>query len=68
MMPKPSRPEPSPLAIARQRAGLTQQELAVKAGVSVPTIRNMERGMWVTTTTRDRLALALGVKAASLQP
>lgn len=45
---------------ARQRAGLTQQELASKIGVSMRTIGNWERGETVTQRHAARIADVLG--------
>lgn len=45
---------------ARQRAGLTQQELASRIGVSMRTIGNWERGETVTQRHAARIADVLG--------
>jgi DNA-binding CsgD family transcriptional regulator/transcriptional regulator with XRE-family HTH domain/tetratricopeptide (TPR) repeat protein len=47
----------------RQRAGLTQEELAERAGLSVRGVSDLERGVrqWPRPETADRLADALGL-------
>lgn len=55
------------LAAARQRAGLTQGELAEISGVSRPTLSRLERG--TSSISSDRLwelALACGTTPAAL--
>lgn len=49
---------------ARMTAGLTQEELAAKAGVGVRTVRDLERGRAARPqrTTIDLLAVALGLE------
>jgi predicted ATPase/DNA-binding XRE family transcriptional regulator len=49
---------------ARMTAGLTQEELAAKAGVGVRTVRDLERGRAARPqrTTVDLLAVALGLE------
>ncbi|MQA80629.1 MAG: tetratricopeptide repeat protein [Streptosporangiales bacterium] len=51
------------LASARQRAGLTQEELAARSGTSVRTVSNLERGSVRRphADTVKRLAVALGL-------
>jgi putative transcriptional regulator len=44
-MPKPQTPGLTWLSVYRQRAGLTQRELAKAAGVSYPTMSKLERGL-----------------------
>jgi transcriptional regulator with XRE-family HTH domain len=48
------------LALMRQRAGLSQQELAERAGVGRYTISRLERGANARYATIDKLAQALG--------
>jgi transcriptional regulator with XRE-family HTH domain len=64
---KDAMPERSKLQRARRAAGLTVEQLAVKAGVSYSTVNNMDRGTRVSKATLERIALALGVKPSSLQ-
>src|SRR5687767_3552909 len=49
----------------RQRAGLTQDELAARAAISVRTVRDLERGRVARPqrTTAELLAAALGLAA-----
>ena len=54
------------LAAARKRAGLSQQALAVLAGVSEQTVSRLERGANARYTTLDLLARALQVPPARL--
>lgn len=56
------------LARARRVAGLTQQELAARAGTSVRTISNLERASVrrAHTETARRLAVALGLTGPAL--
>ena len=60
-------PQRSRLYRARKAAGLTQEQLAVKAGVSYSTVCNMERGARVSKVTLERIALVLGVAPSELQ-
>jgi len=64
---KDTMPERTRLNRARKAAGLTLEQLAVKAGVSYATVNNMDRGARVSKATLERIALALGVKPSSLQ-
>lgn len=50
-------------AKARERANLTQEQLARKAGVSLRTVTRMEAsGKWpIWSTTKNRVQLALGL-------
>jgi transcriptional regulator with XRE-family HTH domain len=69
MMPRLREPQiETPLRTARLAAGLTQMKLAIKAGVSIPTVQNMESGKRMSRSTVERLALALGCKPSTLQP
>jgi transcriptional regulator with XRE-family HTH domain len=56
------------LARLRRQAGLTQQELATKSGVGLPTIRGLERNARTTALmgTLAKLARALDVKPSVL--
>lgn len=47
---------------ARNQQGLTQTELAAKAGVSRPTVARVESGDDVSTATLEKVAAALGLK------
>jgi transcriptional regulator with XRE-family HTH domain len=48
------------LAAARMLAGLTQQQLAERAGLHVNSVRYMERQKWITTChSSERVAEAL---------
>jgi transcriptional regulator with XRE-family HTH domain len=66
MMPR-RRPSVAPLRTLRLAAGLTQFGLAAKAGVSLSTVANNERGMRVSDASIARLALALGCKPEDIQ-
>lgn len=46
---------------ARDKQGLTQVELAAKAGVSRPTVARVEAGDDVSTATLEKVAAALGL-------
>lgn len=46
---------------ARKKQGLSQDELAEKAGLSRPTIARVERGDDVSTATINKLAEVLGL-------
>lgn len=50
----------------RQARGLTQAELAAKAGVHLQTIRGVERGAGTTVSTLLRLVAALEVRAPEM--
>ncbi len=51
------------LNMARRRAGLTQRELAGRAGIPQPTVSRIERGKTVPTfETLDRLLEACGME------
>lgn len=54
------------LRALRVRLGLTQKELADKAGVSQRTIIRMEQGVSGNTATASAVADALGIKRAAL--
>lgn len=55
----PSSLHPNPLRVARQDAGLTQQELAVKAQVTRHTVLRAEQGLYIQPPTA--LVRALGL-------
>lgn len=50
----------------RQTKGLTIEALAFKAGVSVRTVNNAERGKPINFSTAKLLAAALGVKLSDV--
>lgn len=50
----------------RQRRGLTQEQLAVKAGVYSRTVRRIEQGEDTTLGTLEAIAAALDMTAAEL--
>jgi transcriptional regulator with XRE-family HTH domain len=55
------------LKALRLRAGLTQEELAKKAGLDRPWVNQMERGNRpITASPAEKLAAALGVSPAEL--
>lgn len=57
------------LALLRQRAGISQQELAERAGVGRYTISRLEHGANARYATIDKLAQALGtVRTRLIQP
>src|SRR5690348_2171202 len=55
------------LRVYRMRAGLSQEELAERSGLSVRSIGNLERGhvRWPFHGTVDRLADALGLNGSA---
>lgn len=55
-----------PLARARKDAGLTQQDLSNRSGVSIRAIQNAEAGISPHRATKLALALALGVRADTI--
>lgn len=57
----------SPVRRARERAGLSREQLAVKAGLSSTTLYLAERAKLISPRTAERLAVALGVTAEELQ-
>lgn len=63
-----ARTKPSPLRAARLRAGLTREQLAVKAGLSSSTLYLAERAGLASEATLDRLAAALGVPVSEIRP
>jgi len=48
---------------ARAEAGLTQAELAKKAGITQAQVSRLESGQWPTPATIEKLARALGKRA-----
>lgn len=60
-------PSTSRVKTAREHAGLTQEQLAVKAGLSSTTIYLAERAGIVTASTAAKIAAVLGVPAEDLQ-
>jgi len=62
---KVSRPLPN-LTAARFNAGLTQKDLALKAGVDAATVSNAEKGKPINPRTAKKLADALDVTIAAL--
>jgi ribosome-binding protein aMBF1 (putative translation factor) len=58
---------PSPVRRARERAGLSREQLAVKAGVSSTTLYLAERAGLITPSTAAKVAAALGIAAEELQ-
>jgi DNA-binding XRE family transcriptional regulator len=58
----------TPLEQARRSAGMTQRDLAAKAGVSAQTVVRAEGGESPRVATMRVLAWALGVTVAELWP
>lgn len=60
----------TPLRVYRISAGLSQAELAEKAGITRPALSNIERGATKRplTLTEAALAAALGVERTALFP
>ena len=50
----------------RKHLGLSQKELAQRAGISQPALSQMERSENLRTKTVEKLAEALGIEAAQL--
>jgi transcriptional regulator with XRE-family HTH domain len=59
---------PSPLALLRFRSGLTQEELAERAGIARESVSRLERGGMPQFTTAAALARALGVPVDAIFP
>lgn len=57
----------NPIRAARERAGLSREQLAVKAGVSSSTLYLAERAGLVSDATIAKLAEALGIPLAELK-
>lgn len=58
----------SPLELARRNSGLTQEELAAKAGLAQSAISRAEQGQQPLVQNAVRIASALGVAVESLWP
>jgi transcriptional regulator with XRE-family HTH domain len=58
----------NPVRTARRRAGLSQFQLAVKAGLHPATISLLERGTRVSEQTATKVAEALGLQPEELRP
>ncbi len=56
----------NPVREARERQGLTREQLAVKAGVASSTVYLAERAGLLTIRTAEKLAGVLGVTASDL--
>lgn len=54
------------LAMLREKRGLTQQEVAEKAGIAQPMLARYERGQLPTVPTLQRLAAALDARVTLL--
>jgi transcriptional regulator with XRE-family HTH domain len=63
-----SHAHPSPLRRARERAGLSREQLAVRAGVSSTTLYLAERAGLLSPNTAAKVAAVLGVSAEELKP
>jgi putative transcriptional regulator len=63
-----TRPAVSPIALRRFVAGMTQADLAERAGISRDTISRLERGEHPRLVTARALAHALGVHVGDLFP
>jgi transcriptional regulator with XRE-family HTH domain len=57
----------SPVRRARERVGLTREQLAVRAGVGSTTVYLAERAGLISANTAMKLAAVLGVTAEELQ-
>lgn len=57
---------PNAVRDARERAGVTQLELALRSGISVGTISVAERGGRLSARAAGKLASVLGVGASDL--
>ena len=62
------RRNPNTVREARERAGLTQLEVAIKAQISIGTLSVAERGGPISSRSAQRLATALAVREADLMP
>ncbi len=62
-----SHAHPSPVRRARERAGLSREQLAVKAGVSSTTLYLAERAGLLSQNTAAKIAAVLGIPAEELQ-
>lgn len=59
---------PNPVRAARERLGLTREQLAVRAGLSSSTVYLVERAGLISQATAEKLAKALGCDPAELRP
>jgi transcriptional regulator with XRE-family HTH domain len=57
-----------PVRIHRERAGLSREQLAVRAGVGTTTVYIAERAGLITSATAAKLAVVLGCEVADLLP
>jgi transcriptional regulator with XRE-family HTH domain len=56
----------NPVRLAREQAGLSQVQLAIRSRRSLSTIRNAEQGL-ATTNTLAAIAMVLGVDVHALR-
>jgi transcriptional regulator with XRE-family HTH domain len=63
-----TRAKPSPVRLARERVGLTREQLAVRAGVSSSTLYLAERAGLLSDAIATKVAAALGVSPKELRP
>jgi transcriptional regulator with XRE-family HTH domain len=63
-----SHAQASPLRRARENAGLSREQLAVRAGVSSTTLYLAERAGLLSPNTAAKVAAVLGVSAEELRP
>jgi ribosome-binding protein aMBF1 (putative translation factor) len=63
-----ARSKPSAVRTARENAGLTREQLAVKASVSSTTVYLAERAGLLSENTAKKLAVVLGCDPATLLP
>jgi transcriptional regulator with XRE-family HTH domain len=61
-------PAPTPLRAAREKARLTQLQLAARAGCSIQTISIAERTGHLTEPSAAKIAAVLGVQPEDLRP
>lgn len=57
-----------PVRIHRERAGLSREQLAVRAGVGTTTVYIAERAGLITSATAAKLAVVLDCEIADLLP
>lgn len=57
----------SPVRRARERAGLSREQLAVKAGISSTTLYLAERAGLLSPNTAAKIAAVLGIAAEELE-
>jgi transcriptional regulator with XRE-family HTH domain len=62
-----ARSKPNRIRAAREAAGLTREQLAVKAGVSSTTLYLAERAGLISANTTAKVASVLGIPAKELQ-